>query len=65
VAGARQAPGVDQPLQVAQHAGRPIAVHEDAVDEVRARQMQARGREGLAGVLEQALGVVPSSSSET
>ena len=48
VAGARQAAGVQQPLQVAQHVRRAVGVDEDAVDEVGARQVQAGRREGLA-----------------
>ena len=58
VAGAGQAPAVEQPLEVAQDVGRAIGVDEDAVDEVRPRQVQVGLVEGLALVVEQEPGVV-------
>jgi hypothetical protein len=58
IAGAGQPAVVEQRLQAAQDAGGPVAGGEDAVDEVGARQVELRARDGLAGVFQQVLGVV-------
>jgi hypothetical protein len=58
VAGARQASGVVHPVQVVQDALVAIGRSKDAIHPVRARQMQELGRNGLAVVLGEVLGLV-------
>ena len=57
VAGAGQPAGAEQPLEVAEHPGVAVAGGEDAVDEVGAGQVQRLLGDGLAHVLEQAVGL--------
>ena len=58
IAGAGQAAVVEQPLEVAEHAGVAVAGGEDAVDEIGAGQVQRLSGDRLAHVCEQAVGLV-------
>jgi hypothetical protein len=58
VARAGQAAVVEQRLQVAQHRRLAVGLGDDAVDEVRAGQMQPRRRDAAAFVLEKFVGLV-------
>ncbi len=58
VARARQPPGVQHPLEVAQDVAGSIGVDHHPIDEVGARQVQVRLVDGLADVVEQAVGLV-------
>ena len=53
VARAAQAPVTVDPLEVGHHAGIAVAGKEDPIDEIRSGQVQDRGGDGLAAVLEQ------------
>ena len=53
VAGVRETPRAEQRLQARQHPRRPVRRRAAAVDEVRTRQMQVRGRNGPAAMLQQ------------
>jgi hypothetical protein len=49
---------VQQPLEVAQDVRRAVGREQHAVDEVRPREVEVLGRDGLAVVGQQVLGVV-------
>ncbi len=57
VAGAAEAPGVEHLLDRAQHLRLPVGGGEDAVDEVASGQVEQILRDGLAGVVEERVGV--------
>ena len=57
VAGAREAAGAEHALEVAENAVIAVAGDEDAIDEIRAGQMQRLLGDGLANVPQQAIGL--------
>jgi hypothetical protein len=58
IAGALEPAMIEQALQAAQHASRPIAQRHHPVDEIWSRQMELRPRDGLAAVVEEAPGII-------
>ena len=64
VAGARKASGVIHPIQVVQDALVAVGGSKDAIHPVRTRQVQQRGRNGLAVMLEEILGLVAEEGDD-
>src|SRR5438270_744316 len=64
VTGSPKAPVVEEGLEAAQDPGRAVAEREYPLHEIRAGQVKLGAGDGLAGVLEQAGGVLPQDLPE-